>query len=201
MEFHEKLQELRKRKGLTQEELAAALFVSRTAVSKWESGRGTPNLDSLKAISSYFGVTLDQLLSTDEALHLAENNQQQRAEQFCDLLFGLLDLSVLLFLFLPLFGQNVDGIAVAVSLFRSEGISSYLRILCLSLFSGMILVGIATLALQNFKGAFWKKNKRKISLILHTVSVFLLVLSKQPYAAATLILLLIIKAFTLFKQK
>ena len=38
MEFNEKLQELRKRKGLTQEDLAAAIFVSRTAISKWESG-------------------------------------------------------------------------------------------------------------------------------------------------------------------
>ena len=50
MEFNEKLQELRKGKGLTQEELAQEIFVSRTAVSKWESGRGYPNIDSLKDI-------------------------------------------------------------------------------------------------------------------------------------------------------
>ncbi len=50
MELSEKLQELRKEKGLTQEELAReALFVSRTAISKWESGRGVPNIESLKS--------------------------------------------------------------------------------------------------------------------------------------------------------
>ena len=47
MEFNEKLQSLRKNKGLTQEELAEALYVSRTAISKWESGRGYPSIDSL----------------------------------------------------------------------------------------------------------------------------------------------------------
>lgn len=54
MEFGEKLQELRKSKGLTQEELAEALYVSRTAISKWESSRGYPNIESLKEISSFF---------------------------------------------------------------------------------------------------------------------------------------------------
>ena len=66
MEFHEKLQELRKNKGITQEELAQSLYVSRTAVSKWESGRGYPNIDSLKAIAVYFSVTVDDLLSGDQ---------------------------------------------------------------------------------------------------------------------------------------
>ena len=62
MELSEKLQELRKEKGLTQEELAEALFVSRTAISKWESGRGVPNIESLKAISKFFSVSIDELL-------------------------------------------------------------------------------------------------------------------------------------------
>lgn len=48
MEFNEKLQKLRKEQKLTQEELAEKLFVSRTAISKWESGRGYPSIDSLK---------------------------------------------------------------------------------------------------------------------------------------------------------
>jgi transcriptional regulator with XRE-family HTH domain len=54
MEFGEKLQELRKNKDMTQEELAEALYVSRTAISKWESGRGYPSIDSLKEISRFF---------------------------------------------------------------------------------------------------------------------------------------------------
>ena len=72
MEFNVKLQELRKQKGLTQEELAVAIYVSRTAISKWESGRGYPGIDSLKAIAKYFGVSIDMLLSGDEVLSIAE---------------------------------------------------------------------------------------------------------------------------------
>jgi transcriptional regulator with XRE-family HTH domain len=59
MEFNEKLQKLRKEKGMTQEELAEALFVSRTAVSKWESGRGYPNIESLKDVSAFCNVSIE----------------------------------------------------------------------------------------------------------------------------------------------
>lgn len=108
MEFNEKLQELRKQRGLTQEELAEALYVSRTAISKWESGRGYPNIDSLKAISKFFSVSLDELLSGDELLTIAEEEGKQKEKHLRDLVFGLLDLSVAMFLFLPFFGQRVD---------------------------------------------------------------------------------------------
>ena len=68
MTFGEKLQQLRKQNNITQEELAAALFVSRTAVSKWESGRGYPNIESLKALSKFYSVSIDDLLSGEELL-------------------------------------------------------------------------------------------------------------------------------------
>ena len=80
MEFNEKLQELRKSKGLTQEELAESLFVSRTAVSKWESGRGYPSIDSLKEISRYFSVTIDELICPEEILSAAEEEKQAFTE-------------------------------------------------------------------------------------------------------------------------
>ena len=88
MEFHEKLQELRKSRGLTQEELAEELYVSRTAISKWESGRGYPSIDSLKEISNYFSVTIDELLSTDKLLSIAEKENRANLREMCDLLFG-----------------------------------------------------------------------------------------------------------------
>ena len=63
MEFGEKLQILRKEKQITQEELADSIFVSRTAVSKWESCRGYPSIESLKNIADFFSVSVDELLS------------------------------------------------------------------------------------------------------------------------------------------
>ena len=64
MEFSKKLQKLRKQNNWTQEQLSEKLYVSRTAVSKWESGKGYPNLDSLKDIAKIFDISIDELLSS-----------------------------------------------------------------------------------------------------------------------------------------
>lgn len=66
MEFGDKLKKLRTDRGLSQEELAAKIFVTRTAVSKWETKKGYPSIDSLKLIADLFGVTLDELISDDD---------------------------------------------------------------------------------------------------------------------------------------
>ncbi len=62
MTLGEKLQTLRRSRGLSQEQLAEILEVSRQAVSKWENGDSTPDLDRLRAICTYFGVTTDYLI-------------------------------------------------------------------------------------------------------------------------------------------
>ena len=147
MEFNEKLQTLRKQKELTQEELAEVLFVSRTAISKWESGRGYPNIDSLKAIAKFFGVTIDGLLSGDELLTVAEEDTKQREKHFRDLVFGLLDCSIAMFFFLPFFGQKADTIIQEVSLLFLTEIAPYLRIAYFVVIIGIIVFGILTLAL------------------------------------------------------
>lgn len=189
MEFNEKLQELRKQKCLTQEELAAALFVSRTAVSKWESGRGYPNIDSLKSIANFFGVTVDQLLSTEQALTIAQEDQKEKERHIRNLVFGLLDLSVALFLFLPLFGQRVDGGAEAVSLLRLTQVSGYLKISYLVIVIASVLWGVLTLALQNYS----LKGKAPISILVTAVGTLLFIISRQPTGATLLLVFLAVK--------
>lgn len=112
MEFHEKLQQLRKQKNLTQEELAELLFVSRTAISKWESGRGLPNIDSLKAISKVFSISIDELLSGEEIIQAAENEKRENAVHLRNILYGLMDIMCAVFFFVPIFGER-DGNYIA----------------------------------------------------------------------------------------
>ena len=72
----------RKLKNMSQEALAEQLQVSRQAISKWESGRGYPNIDSLRAIAKFFSVTVDDLLSSDEVLIIAEADSKQKEKYF-----------------------------------------------------------------------------------------------------------------------
>lgn len=73
MDFGQKLKNLRIDNGLTQEQLAEKIFVTRTAISKWETGKGYPGIDSLKAISSLFHISIDELISEADI----ENKQKQ----------------------------------------------------------------------------------------------------------------------------
>lgn len=199
MEFNEKLQMLRKNKGLTQEELADALYVSRTAISKWESGRGYPNIASLKEMAKYFSVTIDELLSSNEVLNIAEEDNKQKEKHLRSLIFGFLDISALMFFFLPLFGQKAEASVQGATLFSLNEIAPYLKIAYYLVVICTIVYGIMTLALQNCQKEFWLKNKDNISLILNAIAVLLFIISAQVYAGVFLFIFLVIKALMTVK--
>ena len=201
MTFGEKLKKLRTDNGLTQDELAEKTYVTRTAISKWESDRGYPNIDSLKAISKFFSVSIDDLLSSDEVLTIAEEDNKQQETRFKDLVYALLDLSIAMLLFLPFFAENTEGVIRSVSLIMLDGVQPYLKAAYFTVVIGMFLAGVLALALQNCEKEFWLKNKTNISLMLGTVSVLLFVISSQPYAAVFAFVLLLVKVFILIKLR
>lgn len=94
MAVSDKLYELRKKSGLSQEALAEQLDVSRQAVSKWESGQSTPEPDKLVAISRYFGVSLDYLMKDDaeaeEAIHNDTTSKNKAKPSREKLIIGLI---------------------------------------------------------------------------------------------------------------
>lgn len=201
MEFNEKLQELRKRKGLTQEELAEILFVSRTAVSKWESGRGMPSIDSLKAIAGFFSVTIDELLSSGEVLTLAEKEAAQKRGKLCGQILGCLDCSAAILYVLPIFGQTVNGRIQGVSLFSLTETQLWLKVSYFVVIGLSVLMGILTLALQSRPDFAWEKQTIRGSLLANLLLTFLFILSRQPYGAAIALIFLILKALIVPRKR
>lgn len=144
-------------------------------------------------------MSLDELLSGDEILTIAEEDNKQKEKHFRDLVFGLLDFSVAMFLFLPFFGQKVDGVIQEVSLLALTEIEPYVKIPYLITVFGISIWGILILALQNCKAPLWIKYKDKISLGLSAVGALFFMISLQPYAAMFTFIFLVIKALMLIK--
>ena len=97
MTLGEKLKTLRASRGLSQEQLAAELNVSRQAVSKWECGDAAPDLDKLRAICAYFGVTTDYLIwENEEDAPKAAVPEKERASRGRNEVFSNVLLLVLL---------------------------------------------------------------------------------------------------------
>ncbi len=197
MTFGEKLKKLRTDKNLTQDQLAKKLYVTRTAISKWESDRGYPNIDSLKQISKFFSLTVDELLSGEELLSIAEQENHQKEKYFRDLVYALLDLSALMLLLLPFFAQNSNMEIQSVSLIALVGVQPYLKIAYFTVIIAMILMGVLILCLHNCELSVWVKSKTLISLVLGIISVLLFMISLQPYAGIFAFALLLIKSAVL----
>ena len=201
MEFNEKLQGLRKEKGLTQEELAEVLYVSRTAVSKWESGRGYPNIESLKDISKFFSVSIDDLLSGEKLLSIAEKENKSNIRGMCDLLYGIVDLLSFMLIALPLYPNTIDGFVYSVNLLNYKEISHVILRVYWIAFVLLFIIGVAEVVLTKSKKEKANKSVTEISLVFNILLVVFLALTGEVYAVVVAFLMMVIKGAIFLKRR
>ena len=195
MDFGEKLKALRTERGLTQEQLAARLYVSRTAVSKWETGGGSPNLDSLQAVARLFDVSVDDLLSTDDLIVLARDERRSTARSSGMLSFGLLDVLAVMFAFIPLYGVD-DGSFVRMANLADYGASvdfgASFAVMAAAVVS-LMFVGAVEIVLA---AAGSRRAARIVALVgfaVQALAVVLFASTMQPYATTLMFALLLAK--------
>ena len=195
MDFGEKLKALRTERGLTQEQLAARLYVSRTAVSKWETGGGSPNLDSLQVVARLFDVSVDDLLSTDDLIVLARDERRSTARSSGMLSFGLLDVLAVVFAFIPLYGVD-DGSLVRMANLADYGASvdfgASFAVMAAAVVS-LMFVGAVEIVLA---AAGSRRAARIVALVgfaVQALAVVLFASTMQPYATTLMFALLLAK--------
>ena len=200
MEFNEKLQELRKSRGFTQEDLAQALFVSRTAISKWESGRGYPSIDSLKSISRFFSVSIDELICQEEIISAAEEDKQAFARRTVSFIAAALDILTAILLFLPAFGNGDDSPAT-VSLFALTGVQAWAKFVFLIIIGITVLNGLCGMILIHFDRPVWNRHRLYTGMALSILGVAIFIAVRQPYAGILYFALLVIKTLGILKLR
>lgn len=185
MTFAEKIKKLRNDKGMTQEELAEGVFVSRVAVSKWETGRGYPNIDSLQQIAKVFDVSVDSLLSTADFF---EVGRKERAKTI-----GLFNSLSFLLLLLPVFRNvNADGTITSVLVFGVAYTSLIIKLISLSLIVISAFSGLVSLCFAKMQF----RTKFLICVISNTVMLLVFCLTLQPYPAAFSLVILILNCIS-----
>ena len=200
MEFGEKIQKLRNENKWTQEQLAEKLYVSRTAVSKWESGKGYPNIDSLKDIAKLFNKTIDELLSSEEIIDIAKKENTSNIKRTNNLIYGLLDIISVLFIFLPLYAQRAENFIYSVSLISTNDISNIIKVSYIVILSILSLIGIAELIMNFVDNKKFQRIVNVISLIVETISILFFAISRQTYLTAIIFIILIIKIVVIIKN-
>lgn len=78
MELKDKLKKLRLERGMTQAQLADAIFVSRSTVAKWENGLGLPGKDSMEALERLYGISQEEVATTEPEVVIVEKNRRLR---------------------------------------------------------------------------------------------------------------------------
>lgn len=86
MDLNEKIQIIRKNKGLSQEKLAEKLGISRQAVAKWENRESVPDISNLIQISDFFNISIDRLLKDDNCMNIINNSFDYNSSELIEFL-------------------------------------------------------------------------------------------------------------------
>lgn len=114
MALADKLKKLRIENNLTQDELAEKLYVTRTAISKWETGKGYPSIDSLKQLAILFDISIDELISEEDIEHKNNLEQKDSKSEHMIALVGLIIAIVFIVLTFINKGSFFKGICIGV---------------------------------------------------------------------------------------
>lgn len=202
MDLAQRIQHLRKEKGLSQEELAEALGVSRQAVSKWESTQSTLDVEKIVAMSRYFAVTTDYLLMGVQGPEPNTMQAEQTKPLSGQILFlssaALMAMGLILAigswyeaqtatcvwggLMLQVCGGLVYGIGVLLS--RTQG-PFWIRFANLCLVAFLLLSALVTLLIEGFPGPYpFGLRSLAIFAVLYTAFVTMLYRAMKKRLAA-----------------
>lgn len=201
MDFNEKLQQLRTKSGLTQEQLAEKVFVSRVAVAKWESGRGYPNLDSLKMIAKVFNVSIDDLLSSEELIDIAEVQTNNKGKILRTLVLGITDVMAALLFVIPMFANRFEDQIEIVTLQNLTQASVYIRISFSILIGLSLLYGILELVFQNYQTQIKQKVELILSGAFSSLGIMFAALSNQPNICIFFFVLFLAKILVVLRTR
>lgn len=183
MTLGENLQELRRRSGLSQEEVAGRLFVSRQSVSKWENGQAEPGVENLKALAELYGVSMDELTGMPHRPETAEEDsiplraagpdlREEKAVRFYHGVFAVRTVTLVVLEMMILQGGikiPFDWLAMLVGLFvRKQSMWWIVQVLLwinvivnlLNLFQGSAIGAVGLLHAGMFLYAFFGHESR-----------------------------------------
>jgi len=199
MNIGDRIKHLRKEMNFTQQDLADKLYVSRAAISKWETGKGYPNIESLQDISSLFQISINDLLSNEELIQIAVESRKDNVKSFSLYGFSIFDLLGFTMMFFPLFANKVGDYYQSVSLFH-HNIENIPIIITYYLVFMIYLLLFGVECCIGYFSLF--QHKRKMLLILSCLfsvfSLFVFIITNEPYISFFITILLLLKAILLF---
>lgn len=205
-EFGEKLKILRTKKNMTQEHLAEKLFVSRVTVSKWESGRGLPNIDSLKLLAKTMDVSVDALLCGSEIVCVAEKQIFQTGENFQRFFIALTDILCVLLLVLPIYTDFSSATFRQAVIYNLHTVNAFTKAGHYFFDILIVLFGLTEIAIQNVQKiqSIQRGTEKKgfqiqaiFSVLITLAALVWNIITRQMYVGVFLVFMLALKFFIL----